>query len=211
MAIACAVLGAGFVTNHYWGRVPIRYGSELYAKWKAIRTDPEFVKIRLALEKIPRDAVVSADYALVPQLSHRHKIYMFPNPFLPDNWGIHQENPHDPQTVEYIAVRSVTNPKYAELLDGLVRDNRFVQIASAKDFALYRHVVLSALATCGDWNGDTAIMDEDVQWIAAAIMAHRECPLRVCDADGDGKASYADVLRFGKRLRDPHAPLSCPP
>jgi uncharacterized membrane protein len=43
---------------------------------------------RQALSMIPPDAPVSAQFNLVPHLSHRVQIYEFPNPFKTSNWGL---------------------------------------------------------------------------------------------------------------------------
>lgn len=44
-------------------------------------------KKRDALKLIPAEANISVSYPLFPHLSHRHKIYMFPNPFKEEYWN----------------------------------------------------------------------------------------------------------------------------
>ncbi len=47
---------------------------------------------------------MSADYNLVPHLSHRELIYTFPNPWISSNYGVDGRGLPDPATVEWIAV-----------------------------------------------------------------------------------------------------------
>jgi uncharacterized membrane protein len=44
-------------------------------------------RVREVLSTIPPRAAVSAQAVLVPHLSHRRQIYLFPNPFQPAAWG----------------------------------------------------------------------------------------------------------------------------
>jgi uncharacterized membrane protein len=61
---------------------------------------------RQALAMIPPDAPVSAQFNLVPQLTHRVRIYEFPNPFRTANWGLSGDvHPAgDLQAVRYVVV-----------------------------------------------------------------------------------------------------------
>ncbi len=61
-----------------------------------------------ALKLIPANVKVAASYSLVPHLSHRKEIYMFPNPFKQNLWGQwFQEGKDLPRAfehVDYIAI-----------------------------------------------------------------------------------------------------------
>lgn len=59
---------------------------------------------REGLSLIPGNASVSATYYLVPQLTHRKRIYEYPNPWSPANWGTRDEATADPMSVDYLAV-----------------------------------------------------------------------------------------------------------
>lgn len=48
---------------------------------------PQAQAAREAIATIPDDAVVSAHYRYVPHLTHRERIYEFPNPWRASNWG----------------------------------------------------------------------------------------------------------------------------
>lgn len=67
---------------------------------------------------VPDDSEsVSASYNLVPHLSHRSNIYTFPNPWRHQNWGVHGEGQHDPNTVDVLILdTSLLNPEDCELL-----------------------------------------------------------------------------------------------
>ena len=68
----------------------------------------ESAAISQALSVIPDEAVVAASYLLAPHLAHRTNIYMLPNPWEEDVWGIDGTDPppHDPSTVEWVAVQT---------------------------------------------------------------------------------------------------------
>lgn len=70
--------------------------------------------------------VVSASYNLVPHLTHRERIYAFPNPWRPVGWGLHGENTHDPQAIEWLVLdRFVLGDADRKLLDGLVASGQW--------------------------------------------------------------------------------------
>ena len=208
------LLAAAVVTNLAWSRVPIRDPGVLGRSWNERSSEPAFAKAHELIARIPKDAVVSADYSVVPHLSHRRFVYMFPNPFEVSNWGIDGENVHDAGSVEYVILRNVhSGEDIRETMDRLVAQRRFERIAGDDDVALYRRIdrpPVSDRAACGDWNGDGKVTDGDIRRIGDAIMNNDECALRICDANGDGHLSYTDVLLLGKRRSDPSAPLRCP-
>jgi len=72
---------------------------------------------RRIIDQVPDDAAVSASYLMVSHLSHREKIYTFPNPWAPSNWGIGDENPHSPDEVTWLVIdKGLTNPAHTLLL-----------------------------------------------------------------------------------------------
>lgn len=207
------MLSACLAANAAWSRLPLLESpAKIRDAVASLRGDHRIARLNRLVDRIPADAVVSAHYTLVPHLSHRRGIYLFPNPFEVREWGIAGENPHDPESVEYIFVQDAwghesTTPMAAEIaerygLEPVERDNRV---------ALYGRPQPAGSASCGDWNGDGRIDAGDQRRIGEAVLRSRVCPLHVCDADGDGAVRTADVLRVGKRVGDPAAPLDCPP
>jgi uncharacterized membrane protein len=62
----------------------------------------EFADILLLMDEIPSDARVSASYNFVSHLSHRERIYMFPNPFRINLYGIDEKGIHPDKDVDYV-------------------------------------------------------------------------------------------------------------
>lgn len=50
------------------------------------------------------DDVVSASYTIVPHLTHRERVYRFPNPWWSAGWGVNGETMHSPEAVEWIVL-----------------------------------------------------------------------------------------------------------
>lgn len=123
------LLLASLLSNIYFSPSPISRKFNVGGYW-GIPTARHKV-VRQAMSLIPRNASVSAYYAFVPHLTHREKIYMFPNPFRDEYWGIRGENTHNPEGVEYIFVDTtllsgetlglanslVQNPTYSKVFD----------------------------------------------------------------------------------------------
>ena len=88
-----------------------------------ISTLNEFVK------RVPRNASVSATYNIVPHLTHRKEIYMFPNPFRMSYWGINGENYPYGKKVDFIIVdKMLVDKKDKEMLDELIRNKTYVVV-----------------------------------------------------------------------------------
>lgn len=98
---------------------------------KAAMLDSDLVAYgNQGLALIPKDAKVSASWSLVPHLSHRKEIYMFPNPFktvLWNQWFMEgKDEPTAEGHVDYIAI-SLGNHSQEEkyIVQYLVSSNRF--------------------------------------------------------------------------------------
>jgi uncharacterized membrane protein len=138
--IPVALLGCAVLANIEYSKVPITDVTRISDLWR-IRNAPANAEIHAVLGRIPRDAAVSADYTLVPQLSHRQRIYLFPNPFIPEQWGVHAENPHDPSTIDYIVVRpGVAANKQKQVLGPLLKNGTFTRQGNEKSVNVYVRV-----------------------------------------------------------------------
>ena len=62
---------------------------------------------------------MAAIYNLLPHVDHRVKIFDYPNPWIPTNWGIAGENIDDPATVDYLLVERPTLGNSTEMFDAL--------------------------------------------------------------------------------------------
>ena len=75
---------------------------------------------REALALIDPAAPLSAQYNLVPHLAHRTRIYEFPNPFMPVNWGF-PDDLHQPAEIDRLRYVVVERPLLGEA-DGALFD-----------------------------------------------------------------------------------------
>jgi uncharacterized membrane protein len=116
------VLVCGFFGYVHWGVGP---GSTAFrdGSWP-IRPDETVASIVLgtvnasnygdvaaldaALHHIAPGAPTSAIYDVVAHLTHRERIYEWPNPWVPVNWGVTGEHQQDPARVQYILLRTGT-------------------------------------------------------------------------------------------------------
>src|SRR5438445_3843972 len=78
-----------------WGPSPLstKYHSGL---WPLGQEDSRDTARRAALALVPKAAPVAGTYYFNPHLTHRVKIYDFPEPWKAVNWGIAGENLDDP-------------------------------------------------------------------------------------------------------------------
>ncbi len=64
--------------------------------------DPRTGAKRAAVAMIPEGQAVAATYYFVPHVTHRVKVYDFPEPWKVVNWGIAGEDPDDPAGVRWV-------------------------------------------------------------------------------------------------------------
>jgi uncharacterized membrane protein len=100
-----------------------RYGPAPWSHEKivATATPADQVKQR-ALAMIPPDAPVSAQFNLVPHLTHRVEVFEFPNPFRAANWGLNGDvhSAGDQNELRYVVVdRSLLDQDQQTLLRDL--------------------------------------------------------------------------------------------
>ncbi len=96
------VAATTLATTVAWGPSPI---SVQYRKgWWPLQATPRTAVQRAAVDMIPKDDPVSATYMFVPHLSHRTRIYDFPEPWKRVNWGVQGEGLHDPGVVRWLVV-----------------------------------------------------------------------------------------------------------
>ena len=119
------VVATSLASTVAWGPSPIstKYKS---GYWPFGPDARRLTKVE-ALKVVPDGAPTSAVYLFVPQLSHRTKIYEFPVPWKPINWGVDGENLHDPALVQWIVLdRQLLNAD----------DKRMIEELFAREFAV---------------------------------------------------------------------------
>ncbi|MDP1806254.1 MAG: hypothetical protein Q8K72_13865, partial [Acidimicrobiales bacterium] len=103
-----------------WGPSPIgiKYRSGLWA----LSPDPRNEIREKAMNLVPSQGSASVHYNFAPHMTHRERLYEWPVPWLPLNWGVKEENQHDPADVNWVLVDRVQmnetdKPILARLLD----------------------------------------------------------------------------------------------
>ena len=79
-----AVLLMSLWAGYLWGRFP--FGRDPGAYWTP--SHEVAVAAQELIPLVPEDAIVSAHYAITAHLTHREKVYMFPNPFSTILYGV---------------------------------------------------------------------------------------------------------------------------
>jgi uncharacterized membrane protein len=125
-AVPALVLACALVTTLAWGPSPI--GAEYGEGWWPPATDTRLGAKRAAVDLVPDDAAVSAVFTFVPQLSDRERIYTFPNPWRPSNWGYRDQDTHDPRDVDWLVIDRLA----LGVADRLVLD----QVLSVEDWKI---------------------------------------------------------------------------
>jgi uncharacterized membrane protein len=113
------LLATSLASTVAWGPSPIsvKYHVALWAQGP----DPREPAKRTAVDMIPKDAATSAIYYLAPHLTHRTKIYEFPVPWKPINWGVNGENLDNPADVTWLALdRTLLSADDVALLNRLL-------------------------------------------------------------------------------------------
>lgn len=97
----------------------------------AVPSAQNVIDARAVMRDIPDDAVVSAFYGYVPQLSHRKLIYQFPTPFRAAYWGtFHQEGKQLADrvaAVQWLMIPRDLGPAEIQLRDALLVSFRLVR------------------------------------------------------------------------------------
>jgi uncharacterized membrane protein len=123
---AGGVAGAAALTATFvWGLSPLglRYDT---GYWPLRPTNDREVREQSLRLIGPRDAV-SADYFLVPHLTHRDIVYTFPNPWTNKNYGISPESHGDVAAVRWLAVdRDLMGPEEITLFNQIIASGEFV-------------------------------------------------------------------------------------
>lgn len=120
---AAAVAVAALAATLQWGPSPVgdRYDEGF---WPA--SSPRQETQHEAVSTVPSRAPVSATYQFVPHLTHRERVYEFPNPFRERNWGVRGEDTHDPRVVEWLVVDSTAMGREdRSLVEDLVSSGAF--------------------------------------------------------------------------------------
>ncbi|MFH0862069.1 MAG: DUF2079 domain-containing protein [Candidatus Altiarchaeota archaeon] len=145
LAVILAYLAVSSVySNYYYGpdQSSLRNVGRIV---DTIRTCDEVpfmqAQVRSMIGTIPEDASVSSTYNLIPQMSHRRRVYMFPNPFRVslfgiDDGGIPQDNYTDYVILDRVLVYDEEDR--FQTASRLVGEWNYTLVGSAGTVDLYR-------------------------------------------------------------------------
>jgi len=123
------ILGASVWANNLWSLLPVniiqpRITSQLQY-FKKSGTEKRFREFVALLPQDP-DVPVAVSHNLLPHLANRDAVYMFPNPFKPQYWGIQGENLPPPQIIEMVLLdTNAIGPDNMAVFKGLIRAGAF--------------------------------------------------------------------------------------
>lgn len=94
--------------------------------------------VNQVLEQIPENAVVAASHTFAPHLGHRRQIYMLPNPWIADSWGVSDDVPPrpDPSVIEWIVVNTVSAGETELMVVEDAKENGFTVVTEGDGFEL---------------------------------------------------------------------------
>lgn len=90
-------------------------------------------------EKIADKGVAASDF-LLPHLSHRKNIYLFPNPWKIHYWGAQGENPHHPNQVDFMVLNTEAVTTQNNLIRYLTDTGIFRKIQEENDTLVFERV-----------------------------------------------------------------------
>ncbi len=119
------MLVTAVVGLYLWGPAPLSRDPGAWERYPAAYIQT----VHDAIDMIPADAVVAADFHYVTQMDHRVEIYEFPNPWYLLNWGsghnIGQTLPERVASVEYVLVSRTLNPRSQSVLNLIMESGHF--------------------------------------------------------------------------------------
>ncbi len=103
--LVLGVLCASLWANQQWSYLPLKNVKERvsnqYSFFKESGADERFQQFVELMPADP-DVPVSVSHNLLPNLANRNEVYMFPNPFKAQYWGIKGENLPPPDAIEML-------------------------------------------------------------------------------------------------------------
>jgi uncharacterized membrane protein len=114
------VVATSFASSVAWGPSPV--STKFRQGYWPLGPDSRLTVKKAAAAVVPDGAATSAVYLFVPQMSHRTKIYEFPVPWKPINWGVDGENLHDPGGVRWLVLdRQLLSNEDKAMVSGLLQ------------------------------------------------------------------------------------------
>ena len=135
VVVAALLVAVALTSNCFWSPSPI---SGRHKRAFVVAAAAKRASMERAFALIPDDAVVSASYTIVPHLTHREKIYEFPNPYVTVNWGVNGENPADKDTIGFVIIDFSQLGTDQQKIASTLRNTEFTQVYSRNDILVLK-------------------------------------------------------------------------
>jgi len=143
--IAAGIFAVSLWANVQWGLLPAQKVYQrlkgLYSFYETSGTKERFMKFVALLPDDP-DVPISVSHNILPNLANRNEIYMFPNPYRAQYWGINGENlpPSDGIQVIFLDTRAIDRANNA-LFKRLVENGDFSIVRQKGSLVLAKKAV----------------------------------------------------------------------
>ncbi len=142
--LVLGILGASLWANNQWSGLPAKKVKERvsnqYNFFKESGADKRFRRSSGLLPDDP-DVPIAVSHNLLPHLAHRNEVYMFPNPFKAQYWGIKGENLPAPDTIEALLLdTNAIGRENIGIFKRLVETGEFLLDRQEGSFMLARRV-----------------------------------------------------------------------
>lgn len=132
-----ALCVAGPLTTYSWGMLPIARDEVTFEDLSA-RDVSGYTR---AIATIGPDDAVSAEFDVVPHLTHRQTIYTFPNPWIRMNFLSNASMTREQCKIQWIVLdKSTLDPESGALLESLVSSGTFELIETVAGVSTYRRI-----------------------------------------------------------------------
>jgi uncharacterized membrane protein len=116
--IAVGIFAVSLWANFQWSLFPLYkiYPriTRLYSFYETSGVKERFRRFSALLPDNPQ-VPISVSHNILPNLAHRNKVYMFPNPYRAQYWGINGENLPSPENIEmiFLDINAISKSNYA--------------------------------------------------------------------------------------------------
>lgn len=144
-----AVAACALAANAVWSPSPLAaktYHSGIWAFHGSAHTS----MMERAVSMVPGNASVAASYTAVPHLTHRTRIYEWPNPWVRQYYGLSDADPMpNPAVVQYLVIDTGLNPEQMPLLRRLTGPGGEFQVVFETSGTLLAKRVATPAAASG--------------------------------------------------------------
>ncbi|MGH8557871.1 MAG: DUF2079 domain-containing protein [Methylococcales bacterium] len=131
--LTVGMVASSVLANDAWSHLPMSSAvNAIQNQYKFFSTsgiEERFRRMESHLPKDP-DVAIAVSHNMVPHLTHRNEIYMFPNPWKTYYWGINGENVPSPKSIQTLFMdRAAIGPEVMEVFERLIDAGEFSIIA----------------------------------------------------------------------------------